>query len=128
VTGRPDVRRPGHRLFDQVARLAAAQVDASRLQIAGDEPLDEIRLTGDAVFAAVAVEDPAVGLDRRALRQDLVADAAEERLVHQLGRLHVGGEHHQAVERDVELEARGQRQVIDAALERHDPAVEQIAR
>ncbi len=58
--------------------------------------------------------------------EDLVLDAPEEGLVAEGGGLEVGREHHLAVERDLEAHAVAQRQVVDAPIERHDPAVEQF--
>ena len=40
---------------------------------------------------------------RRAFGEDLVVDAAKERFVHEIGRLDVGREDHQHLERQVEL-------------------------
>ena len=91
----------------------------------------------------IPIEDPTVeqftrifelNCQRRKLRfhQVMVAYllrrhyAPEERLVGERARLEVGGEDAQHVERHLELLARVQREVVHAALERHDPAVQQV--
>ena len=40
----------------------------------------------------------------------------------------IGGEHHEDVERHLKLLAGTQREIVDPAFERHDPAVQQVAR
>ena len=65
---------------------------------------------------------------RRALREDLVVNTAKERFVDQFGRLDVRREDDEHHERQVDLLARLQRQEVDAAFERRDPAVEQRVR
>ena len=67
-------------------------------------------------------------LRRGVLRVDLVRDPPQEGFVGERLRIQVRGEHDQDVERDFELLARVQRQVVDAAFERDDPPVEQVAR
>ena len=67
-------------------------------------------------------------VDGRVLREDLVGDAPHERFVGERLRLQVGREDDQHVERNLELAAGMQRQEVDAALERHDPAVQEVAR
>ena len=53
---------------------------------------------------------------------------AEERLVHERGGLQVRGEHEQHGKWQLELLPGLQREVVHAALERDDPAVEELAR
>ena len=127
--GSPRYWRERQRLVDEVARLAAAQRDLPRPQTCLEQVLDDRRIErrGSArgsTFLKICVNS----VGRRVLGKHLVLNAAQERLVHQLGRLDVGGEHRQHQERQVELLARLQREVVDAALERHDPAVQQLAR
>ena len=57
---------------------------------------------------------------------NLVGNAAQERFVGQRRGIEVGGKHRQHVERHLELLAGVQRQEVHAALERHDPAVEEL--
>ncbi len=57
---------------------------------------------------------------------DLVLDAPEERLVHEVLGIQVAGEHEQAVEGDLELESRVQRQVIHLVFEGEDPPAEDL--
>ena len=44
-------------------------------------------------------------VDRRALGEHLVADTAQERFIHELGRLDVGGKRHEHPERHFERDA-----------------------
>jgi hypothetical protein len=80
------------------------------------------------VLAAAALEDLEEVLDGRALGEDLVLNAAHERLVDQVAGLMFVANDDQRREGQVELLAGLQREEVDAALERHDPAVEQLAR
>ena len=74
------------------------------------------------------VEDTAeVGAIGRLGRQ-LVGNAAQEGRVHQVGRRQVGGEDHELVEGNLEALAGVQLEKVDAALQGHDPAVEQVRR
>ena len=63
---------------------------------------------------------------RRILDRNLVGNPAQERLVGERRRIEVRRKHDEHVERHLELLAGVQRQVVDAALERHDPAVQQV--
>ena len=58
----------------------------------------------------------------------LVADAAEEGFVHEIVRIEIRREHQEDVEGHLELRAGVQGQVVDVAVERDDPAVEQVHR
>src|SRR5207247_8658576 len=78
-------------------------------------------------LAVVLVEANEVA-SRRALRENLVANAPQERLVGELGRLQVRREDQQHDERNLDGLARLERQEIDPALERPDPSVQQIPR
>src|ERR1700728_1124784 len=59
---------------------------------------------------------------------DFVGQAAQECGVHQVFRIEVCGEDHHLLEGDREALAGVQFQVVDAALEGHDPAIEQVGR
>src|SRR5438067_961508 len=72
------------------------------------------------------VENPPVFLAARGEQLDLVLDPAQERPVHQIGRLQIGREDQQHVERQREARAGIELQIIDLVLHRHDPAIEQI--
>ena len=77
---------------------------------------------------ALAAEDAGVHLGGRVWDQDLVRDPAQERLVHELGRLQVGREDHLAGEGNFDLvPAGGEVHEVDAFLHGHDEAVEQAA-
>jgi hypothetical protein len=55
-------------------------------------------------------------------------DAAQKCLIRQLRWIQIGGEHHHHLERDAQLLPVLQAQVVDAPVQRDDPAVQQIAR
>src|SRR6185503_1965116 len=89
----------------------------------------------DEVQEAVFVERHAVGLAY--LYKDLVEqffvraayfhlhlNAAQERGIHQLGRVEIGRKDDQLPERHVQRLAGLQPQVVDLAFERHDPAIQ----
>ena len=60
--------------------------------------------------------------------QDLVRNASQKGFVGQFVQGEVGGEDDEQLEGDVDFSAGAKGKEIDAAIERHDPAVEQIAR
>ena len=57
---------------------------------------------------------------------DLVRYAPQERLVHQVPRVEVGGEDNQLLERHLDLLAGGERQEVVTFFQRDDPAIEQL--
>ena len=57
--------------------------------------------------------------------EDFVGDASQERGVHQLLRLEIGGEDDHQLERDLEFQTIAQGEIIDAAIHGQDPAVQQ---
>src|SRR4051794_33323809 len=116
------------RLLDEIARMTAAHRQPARPVALGQDALDQGPVEGDAALGAGRRPDPGEVVGRGALGEHLVADAAQERLVHQIARADVGGERNQRDERQLELLAGLQREIVDAALERHDPAVQQVAR
>ena len=77
-------------------------------------------------LAAVQLEDARELLNRRVVDGDLVGNTAQERFVGQRRGVEVGGKDDEDVERDLEFLAGVQREVIDAAFERHDPPIEQV--
>ena len=89
---------------------------------------DHHRMERQLPAPAVHLEDARELLDRRILDVNLVRDPAQERFVGQRRRIEVRREDGQHVERHLKLLAGVQRQVVDAALERHDPAVQQVLR
>src|SRR6266545_254396 len=82
----------------------------------------------ELLVAAAVLEDLQEFRLRRALRKNLVMDAAEKGFIHQFRRANVRGKHNHGHERDVELLPCLERQEIDAAFERYDPPVQQIPR
>src|SRR4051794_26619054 len=119
-----DVGGERQRVFDQVARLAAAQLHVPREQFGGDEFFDNLPIESQSTFLAATPEDrDEVFLGWR-LRVDLVPDAADERFVEQVERIEVGREHDQRLEWHLELLPALEHEMIRAALERDDPAVQ----
>ena len=85
--------------------------------------------TGQAQLVRLADEDLLELLGGGIGDVDLVADAAEEGLVHQLRRVEVGGEEDQHPEGHLDLLADHRHvQVVDPLLEGHDEAVQQLPR
>src|SRR5262249_11577990 len=107
--------RERERLIDEIARLAAAQRDPVRPIVVLEHVLDDRSVERNLFGGAVVLEDADEIGDGGALREDLVLNPAEKRLVGQLGRLQVGGEHEQDHERDLEALAALEREEVDAA-------------
>src|SRR5947209_3054829 len=107
--------------------MAAPQSEVL-LAIVRQDLAHRLGLVVDVLARADALEDLVVLLDRRRLDADLVADAAEERLVDEVGRVEVRREDDEHVEWDLDLLAGVQREVVDTLLERDDPPVEEVLR
>src|SRR5205823_10099011 len=114
-------------LLDDVAGMAAPQAEVL-LAVVREDLAHRLGLVVDALARADALEDLVVLLDRRRLDADLVADAAEERLVHEIGGIEVRREDDQHVKGDLDLLAGVEREVVDALFERHDPPVQEVLR
>src|SRR5689334_20200295 len=72
------------------------------------------------------LEDCPVFVPRRCPDFDLVGYAAQKSRIHQVGRRQVGGEYHELVERQGKTLASVQLEIVDAVLERDDPAVQHV--
>ena len=104
-----------------------ARTEAEALAPVVREDLRErVRAILDLLACAHALEDLLVLVDGRRLDADLVADAPQEGLVDEVGRVEVRREHDEHVEGDLDLLPGVERQVVDALLERDDPTVEEI--
>src|SRR5690349_21711304 len=77
---------------------------------------------------AIHLENRGELLDRWIADENLVGNPAQKRFISELHWIEVRGEDGQHVERHLELLSRMQGQVVEAALERHDPAVQQVLR
>jgi 4-amino-4-deoxy-L-arabinose transferase-like glycosyltransferase len=121
----------GDVLDDQhhVARIAGAQHLAAAV---GEAALADVgrlfRRPGHAFAGADGAQDVVEDLRADDIDLDLVLDAAQERFVGELPWIEVGREDDERLERDGDLDAGAQREEVDAAVQRHDPAVEQVAR
>src|SRR5207244_11913336 len=73
-----------------------------------------------------AVENPLVDFAGRRLDGDLVADAAQERVVDQVLGIEIGGKDGELLKRNFKLLTVGQSQKVVSAFQRHDPAVEKL--
>src|SRR3712207_272865 len=109
-------------MLDQIAWMAAAQRGISRTQLARDDVLRQRRIEIEPLGRTVIVEDGAELLWRRRLRQHFVLNTAEEGLVDEVARLEVRCKHDKDRERQLELLAGVQRQEVDPAFERNNPA------
>src|SRR5262245_47205813 len=115
-------------LIEQIARMARPERASRRLVMPALQIGNHDLVEGQMVPPAVQLEDPRELLDARIDDRDLVGDAAQECLVGQRRRREVRREDGQHVERHLNLLPGVQREIVDAALERHDPSVEQILR
>ena len=73
-------------------------------------------------------DDPIELVGRGRSDEDLVLDPPEERVVAELGRVEVRREDDQDLERNGELQAAVEREIVDATFQGHDPPVQQRSR
>src|SRR5437867_904955 len=119
--------RSGAEMLHEIAGVARAKRDVSLARVCGD-PLRGFRVERDLLLLADATQDLRELLLGRRLDLDLVLNASQERFIHQRGGRAVRGEDEEDVERHLDLSTVGQREEIDIAVERHDPAVEEHLR
>src|SRR5581483_5219468 len=111
-----------------VDRVAGVQ------RLAGDGSAALTKILGAAGLGGnlVVLHQPAEDLVEHGVADvvdlDLGLDAPQERLVGEVARVQVGREDDHQLEGNLELHAGGQGEVVDATVERNDPAVEQLAR
>src|SRR2546426_209575 len=105
--------------------MARAQRDVP-LEAVLRDPLRGLRIEGDLLLRAYATKDLHELLRRRRLDLDLVLDASQECFIHQRRGRPVRREDEQDVERDFDLATVAGRQEVDVAVERDDPAVEEL--
>src|SRR5262249_35916815 len=113
---------------DDVHRITGAQFGAAVGEAELAQVFAAIGFERDIAHGGHAAENLIECVLMYRLDEDLVVNAAEEGFIGQIVGVEVCGEDHHHFERDLELHAVLQRQVIDAAVEGHDPAVEQVAR
>src|SRR5439155_5414945 len=123
----PEEARGVGQLLQDVARVAGPESKVLAAVVREDLG-HRLGAVVDLLPLAHALEDLLVLRDRWRLDPDLVPDAAQERLVDEVRGIQVRGEDDEHVERDLELLAGVERQVVDALLQRHDPAVEEVLR
>src|SRR5207249_11551481 len=105
--------------------MAAPQTEVL-LAIVREDLAHRLGLVLDVLARADPLEDLVVLLDRGRLDADLVADAAKERLVDEIGWVEVRREDDEHVERDLDLLTGVQSEVVDALLQRDDPSVQEV--
>ena len=93
-----------------------------------DDEVEHVVADAEPARGGALHEDVLVLVHVRREHPDLVGDAAEEGGIHQVRRLQVGREEDQLVERDREAFAGVELEVVDAAFQRHDPAIQQLRR
>src|SRR6185369_10249107 len=127
---RGDTAIPAHRqdLIDEIARLAGAKRTPRWTVVPAVEVGDHHLVEAQLAALADHFENACELLQRRIGDRNLVRDAAQERFVGQRLRIEVRRKHAQDVERYLELLPGVKSQVINAALQRDDPAIEQIFR
>ena len=91
-----------------------------------DEVLRDVFVVGDVFVAGDAAEDLGKLFLGDGAQLDLGLDAAQECGIDQAGGIVIRGEDDQHFEGNLDLFAADQGQEIDAAVEGHDPAVEQL--
>src|SRR5713226_10643451 len=105
--------------------MARAQRDVP-LEAVLRDPLRGLRIEGDLLLRADAAKDLHELLRRRRLDLDLVLDASQERFIDQRRGRAVRREDEQDVERHFDLATIARREEVDVAVERDDPAVEEL--
>src|ERR1017187_571694 len=111
--------------LEDVHRVTGAQRSGASGYAALPHVLGAAGLGRYAVDGDHLLDDQVENLVADVFHQHLGLDAAQEGLVGQVGRVQVGGEDHHQFERNLKFHARRQREVVDAAVQRNDPTVEQ---
>src|SRR4051812_35777796 len=101
--------------------MAAAQRNTSGHEVFGNDPVDQRQVDRKTALTATGLKNYLECLRRRTFGEDLVLNTSQECLVDEFGRLDIGREHHQHVERYFELLTALEREKVHARLERDDP-------
>src|SRR5262249_38414272 len=88
----------------------------------------DFRVVRQFLLDGHAAPDLIKGRHVHGLDEHLVLDAAEKGGVSQVIGIQLGREYHHHFEQDLELEPVGRGQVVDAAVKRHNPAIQQLTR
>src|ERR1017187_1423542 len=112
---------------NQVARVARFRDAAFRLVLL-EQVRDHTLFRGKTARAGVAQKDFRERLGAGRLGIEAVAHAAHERFVFQVGFGEVRGEDHDRLEGHLDFLARAQGEIIDAILQRDDPAIQEFGR
>src|SRR5580693_7601360 len=91
-----------------------------------DYEVHELAVVWQPQRGAVLLPDLPVGFRRNRPECDLVAEAPPQGVVGNRFRWQVGGEHEYDVERNREVRAAADREMVDALLHRHDPAIQDL--
>src|SRR5690606_31768711 len=117
-----------HNLVEQVARVIGAQLALGLDVILLEQVAQRLFVEVEAAHLGDAPEYLPVIVEGRRGDLDLVSDAPQERLVHQVAGRQVGGKDEQQLERHFQLLACVQGEEVYVLFHGDDPAVEQVAR
>src|SRR5207245_2118750 len=97
--------------IDEITRVTGSH-SALLVLVASQEPVDESGIVSEATSLHVLPEDTPISLGAGRLDRETVAEPAEEGLLGEIGGVQVAGEDQQLLERDLDLLASVQRQVV----------------
>src|SRR5580692_4893504 len=112
-------------LIDNKFRLIGGQFHPLFFLDLIDDVIEDLIGKGEPHLVALRVEDATVRLETRRGDFDFVGQTAEERGIHQIFRLDIGGEDDQFLKGNGDALAGMEFEVVDAVFEGHDPAVEE---
>src|SRR5437763_9121683 len=118
----------GRENVDDIQGITGAQFGAAVAQADFAQVIAAIGFEEDATRRGDAAEYLVEGVLVDRLNENLVVDASQEGFVRQIVGVKVRGEDNQHFKWNLKLHAILQGKIIDAPVERNDPAVEQIAR
>src|SRR5580698_1267046 len=120
-------RFPEHLIY-QIPRMAGAQRLSQVFADDVNQFVDGVGLALQSTGAANGMEDGVELRLRHRSKVDLSLDPAQESLVSQRAWIQVRGKHHARLEWNLDLTSSGHGQVVDFAIERNNPAVQQLLR
>ena len=115
-----------HHLVHDEPRMIGGKLQAHLFLHHVHDEVEHVVAQRKALARALSLEDGPVVLQVRRAHLDLVGKAAQERGIHKVFRLQVCGEDHQFLKRNTDGLAGVQLEIVNAALQRNNPAIEQI--
>src|SRR5688572_8958075 len=109
-----------------IPRLASPHALTRREVISAHERAQQLRRTFQLRLLTELEEDTDVLLLIRVLEVHLVLNPAKKRLISQLVRSQIGGKHKKCLKRDGDFSACLQGEVVNLALHRHNPAIQNL--